>query len=791
MSLLERWSQRTARWLVNEPRQVAVALAISVVASLAVLPTLRIESGTRIFVADDDPAQQFLKEVEAAFVSDDLVFVAYETDDPFSTTSLAEIRRVGLSLSEIAQTQARPLVDDVVSLATVKDLRGANSTFQSVPLVPDEVPSEPAQLEDIRSHARSNWLIREGLLSATAPRLAVMLVRLTRGCDDTERAYVVSAIRKVLDEARTAGSTTQFHVTGAPVVESDAVSCMLNDLKRFIPITYVMLTVLIFVFTRRLAGVVLAFLNASLAVILGMGFLAVCGSLTTLSTIIPPMLMVLSVATVVHFLTEYARNTHVMGPSRAAEVTLQELLVPAFMCELTTAVGLVSFAFSKTPAMRQFGIAAALAVMGVFVTSFLVLALAVRLFGAERLISSRGIAASERVGKLVNRYTDLAIGRPKLMLAVMAVITALSAGGLYWFKIDHSTVDQFTGDLPIRRATDLMKKHLGGSSEILVSIRTPDEHRFMEPAELLKLEALQQFLSQEVNATMITSVADHVKLMNRAINDDDESAKRVPDTREQVAQLVLLNGDDRLFQFVDRHWRWVRIGARTPESGSAVLTQRFEQIDGYLKTAFPASSGYDARVTGATNLDVVMSRNILDGQTSSFLLSFAFIFIPIILVFGSLTVGLYTIPSNLFPILACFGVMGWFGIPLDVGTSMTTSIVLGIAVDDTIHFIQGMRTRIAVHQDVERALRETMATKGVGALWITMIITVGFGALMASNFKITFNFGLMTAIAMGAGVFAEVLLLPPLIILTRTRLGVPLPAALQPVSVDVSVEATP
>lgn len=768
---LEKISEHTAKWLVNKPRQVAGVLALLVVGSLAALPLLMLESGTRVFVADDDPAQLFLKTIEQQFVSDDVIFVAYQAADVFSKANLEEIRVIGDQFSAAGEG----LIDDVVSVSTVKDVRGADSTFRSVLLVPDEVPSETAALEDIRAHARSNWLIRDGLLSATSPNVAAIMVRLARGSNDEARARAVVAVRRVLAEH--SGSQMQFFVTGGPVIESDSITCMMLDLKRFVPVTYVMLSLLIFVFTRRVAGVVLAFANASIAVIFGMGTLAVFGSLTNLSTIMPPMLMVLSVATVVHFLTEYARNTKIVGPERAAEVSLKELLVPAFMCELTTAFGFVSFGFSRIPAMREFGIAAAIAVMGVFATSFLMLALVVRYFGAERLISSRGIAASAGVERMVNRYTDLAIRRPKLVLSAMGVLTVISSIGLIWFKIDHSTVDQFTGDLPIRRATEMVNTHLGGSNEIIVSVRTHDENRFLDPAELQKLEALQAFLALEVKATMTASVADHVRLMHRAFNDEIESANHLPQTREQVAQLVLLNGDDRLFQFVDRSWMWARVGARTTESGSAVLTHRFSQIDEYLKSHFPASAGYEARVTGATYLDIVMTNNILDGQTSSFLISFALIFLPMILVFGSLSAAAFTVPSNIFPILACLGLMGWLGIPLDVGTSMTTAIVLGIAVDDTIHFIQSMRQGLAEHQDLERAIRHTMATKGVGALWITLIITLGFGTLMASNFKVTFNFGFITSFAMVAGVLAEVLLLPPLIVLTGTRLGVPRVAA--------------
>lgn len=786
-TVLERSAKRIARWLVSRPIQALWLLIGVSLASAAALPFLRIEAGQSAFLADDDPATRFSEEVEKAFVNDDVVIVAYETDDPFSQRSLEEIRAFGKQVAAFSRPKDGSdvsVIDDVTSLATVKDVRGADMTFRSVPLVPDEVPSSPAELEEIRAHAKANRLIREGLLSASSPRLAALLVRLTPGSTDVDRAFVVERLRALIAAQP---SQTRFYVTGLPVASVDAVHYMQLDLQRFIPITYTLLMVLMLLFTRRLIGVLLAIINATVAIVVGMAILAALGSLTTLSTIMPPMLMVLSVATVVHFLTEYARNTHVVGPARAAEVSLSELMVPAFMCELTTAVGFLSFAISRIPAMREFGLAAALAVMASLFTSFLVLAVAVRYFGAERLISSQGIAASARVERVVGRYTDLAIAWPKAMLAFVGALSLLAATGLWWFRVDHSDLGQFDRGLPIRQATDLVNAQLGGSNELIVSIKTPNEGRFLEPAELAKLEALEHFLQTDVQASNATSVADHVKLMHRGFNDDAPEAERVPETREQVAQLVLLNGDDRVFHYVDRTWKWARVGARTAESGSDRLMRRFGQIDAYLAQHFPRSAGYEAAVTGSTHKGVVMANNILDGQVSSFLLSFILIFIPITLVFGSAIAGLYTIPSNIFPILACLGLMGWFDIPLDIPTSMVASIILGIAVDDTIHFIQSLRAGIAEHDDVQRALRHTMATKGVGALWIALIITSGFVALLASNFKPTHDFGLLTAFAMVAGIVAEIFLLPPLIIVTGTRLGVPLRARLAP----TEAEATP
>lgn len=785
MSILDSLAEKTAAWLTLKPRQATAVLVVTVVVGVLSLGRLQSAAGLSVFIADNDTSREFMREVEKAFVSDNIIYVAYQTDDAFSHDSLAEVR----GLTEKFQAIDGTLVEEVVSLATIDDVSGADMTFRTVPLVPDEIPTDTAGLEAIHTRALRNPLIRNGLLSKESRGAAAMLVRLQDGVTDEQQTRAVHAVREILAAHTT---KTHFMLTGQPVGQVDTIEYMQVDLSRFIPITYLLMLGLMYVFTRRIAGVLLAFINATVAIIVGMATVAWLSSLNNLSTIMPPMLMVLSVATVVHFLTEYARNTHHHGPEQAARMTMRELLVPAFLCELTTAVGFASFVPSRIPVMREFGIAAGIGVMAAFATSFLVLAAAVRWYGADRLISSRGIATSERVERGVSRYTELAIRRPKTMLAGVALMTVFSVIGLKWLKVDHDNIGQFSKQTPFRQATDFVNDHLGGSGEYVVSIRTHTPNRFMSPAELAKIEALEAFLEREAHVASTSSVADYVKVMNRGFNDDVDSAFQLPATQEQIAQLVLLNGDDRLFQLVDRDWSWARLSARTQDSGSSLVSDRVDLIEAYLAREFPASAGYEARVTGNTRMAMVMATSILDGQIISFALSLLLIFVPIGLAFGSWTAAAYTIPSNIFPILACFGVMGWIGMPLDLATSMTTAIILGIAVDDTIHFVQTMRTRFAEGDTLEDALRFTMATKGVGALWITIIVTVGFAALVASSFSPTSNFGLLTAFAMLAGVAAEMFLLPPLMVVMQTRLGVaekaaepqPLPAPMEPVNAD-------
>ncbi len=479
--LLHRLAGAIASWLIDKPKSVAAMLMATLVLSAAALPTLKADSGTSAFIADGDPSRVFQKLVERQFIGEDVLFIGYETDDVFSLRALTELRALDEDLKALTMPTGDggtiALVDDVMSLTTIKDVDGADQTYRSVPLVPDVIPTDPAALETIRTRALNNPMIRQGLLSKDKG-VAGIEVRLVEGLDDDAFASVTQQVRKRIGEG-----SARFYLAGDPVATVDSATYQERDLQKFIPISYALLLAAMSIFTRRLAGVMLALVNATLAVVFSMAMVALFGKLTNLSSIMPPLVIVISMATIVHFTSEYARQSPTLERLAAAKRTLHELLVPTFMCELTTAVGFISFALSPIPALREFGLAAAIAVMGVFVISFLVLA-------------------------------------------------------------------------------------------------------------------------------------------------------------------------------------------------------------------------------------------------------------------------------------------------LDISTTMIASIILGIVVDDTTHFIQTIRACLTQGVPMEEAIRKTMATKGVGALWITLIITMGFVALVTSSFKPTMSFGILTAFGMMSGAFAEMCMLPPMLLVTKTRLGV-------------------
>lgn len=784
-TLAERFVTAVASWLIDRPWQVLTVFVLLVGTSAATLPWMRVEAGTSIFIPDGDPARRIQQRVERQFIGEDLLVLGVESDDDaFSPGSLAAQRRLDVALLKLQGPGADgglvDLVDDVVSLTSVKTVDGADQSYRTVPLVPDDLPTTPEASASIRARAQTNPLIRDGMLSRDNPRASGVMIRLTRGLSDDQFASVTAQVRDLIHEGASFEGRRIF-LAGDPVVTVDTAKYQQDDLERFIPLCYGLVTLAMALYLRRVRGVLLALVNASVSLIVGMGFVAVFGSLTNLTTIMPPLLMVLSVATVVHFTSELGRNAAVQGRHAAARQTFTELLVPTFMCEATTAVGFISFASSSIPALREFGVAASLAVMASMASSFLLLGLVARHVDASALLAPGSSAISRLVDRAVSWVTDLSLQRPWLTLGSTIALTTVLVFGFGKLRVNHDDIEQFSEDTPLQQATRFLHRYLGGSGELVVSVKsTPG--RFLDPKELAKIEALQKFLERDFQATSTASFADLVKLMHRGFNSESADAYRLPDTTEQVSQLVFLNGDDRMYQYVDRDSGWLRIEARSTETGSDELTRRFERLERYLTANFPAEQGYEATASGSTYLSVVLGNRILDSQTNSFGLSLLLIFIPIALMFGSLSAGAFTIPSNVFPIIACLGFMGWAGVPLDISTTMIASIVLGIAVDDTIHFVQNVRRLLGEGVSHDSAIRETLRTKGASAMWITLIISMGFLALVASRFKPTASFGLLTAFGMCTGVVAELLLLPPLLVLTRARLGVRPPATPVPPS---------
>lgn len=245
------------------------------------------------------------------------------------------------------------------------------------------------------------------------------------------------------------------------------------------------------------------------------------------------------------------------------------------------------------------------------------------------------------------------------------------------------------------------------------------------------------------------------------------AAWAVPDSRELIEQLLLFydpaRPDDplRLVEFPS--FQRARITFRTANDSARAAAELVAEVEELARRTFPA--GTKVTVSGYVPLYVRLIDYLVWGQVSSITSSFLVVFGLITVMFGSLKMMLVTIPANLIPVAATMGFMGWAGIDLDVGTVLIAAVALGIAVDDTIHFVFRFQSRLAETREARLALEETVRHAGPPIVSSSLILAGGFSALCLAEVKSVMLFGLLMGVTMVSALIAELIVTPAVVLL--------------------------
>lgn len=758
--------------MVAHPFAVAGLLVALVAVAGSALPRLSFETGSDPFLDRTLPEHQVYEEVKRRFVSDETLLIAYEAQDVFSHQSLEAVRRIGDRLLELRLPKdGFAPIKKVDSLATLKDLVGTELSFRSEPLVPTPVPTAAEALAKIRERALKNPLIRENFLSGDLGMAAIVL-RLDPDVSDAQTAATVKAVRAVLAEAAGWGGWSQAHFTGKRVVLDEISKAVSRDTKRFVPAALGCMLVLLLVFLRKVAGALLVAVAMVLSLVTSVALLPLLGvPVTYMMSVLYPLTMMLACATGIHCLSEFGQNAGELPPSELARHTLASLLVPSAMCTFTTMVGFASVGVSSIPGLRDFALVSPLMVLAVFVVTFCVMALAMRLKPPSFWMRQETLARSPAYDRFIAFYIRVVAARPKAFLGALVLVTAVALAGIPRLAIDSNAIEDLgREDVPIRVTTETVERRFAGIESLVVSVRADQEARFLEPEALRKLDEVERYLREEEGMDHVTSVTGFIKLMHQGFFAEDPKEHRVPDTRDQVAQLMLLNGDRRVDEFIDPARRWARLTARYREHSAVKQMALFDRIQARLNALFPPGQGYRVDVTGDSRMRILANRRVAESQTTGLGLAFVVIFAPIFVVLRSIRAGLLSIPSNVFPIIAVLGLMGWSGLTLTPQNTIMASVTLGLVVDDSIHFLRCFQEELRREGDLTRALEKTLRTKLAAVLVSTVVFAVGFSVLLLSEFPPVVVFGTLIAISMLLGLLGELFVLPPLILATRPNL---------------------
>jgi len=330
-------------------------------------------------------------------------------------------------------------------------------------------------------------------------------------------------------------------------------------------------------------------------------------------------------------------------------------------------------------------------------------------------------------------------------------------------------MNYFRDDDPVRTDLVYVDEHLAGATSLEVFIDTGAIDGIKSPGVLRKMERIQDFLEQLEGVGATVSLADYVKEMNRAMRGGDDADRRIPDTRAEVAQLLLMLDDPRdLESLVDFDFQRARISATMRLSQSETLVAEVPGIEALLAREFPSPMA--ASATGMSKLISNMEVYLLRSQLRSLGYAFLTVLFFMTLALRSLRLGLLSMIPNVLPIGMALGLMGWLDIPLDPGTAMTGAVALGLVVDDTVHFLHHFRERTLLGDDLGTATRITLHDTGRAITMTSIILVAGFWLLTLASFQPNIYFGLLCGIAILLALLANLVVLPAVLALVRPRL---------------------
>jgi predicted RND superfamily exporter protein len=283
-------------------------------------------------------------------------------------------------------------------------------------------------------------------------------------------------------------------------------------------------------------------------------------------------------------------------------------------------------------------------------------------------------------------------------------------------------------------------------------------------------EDFQGFIVRDPNISKSLAATDLIKRLNMAFFTNDPKEYAIPDTRNGIAQLLLLyetSPEGELDYFVDFDASTLRISGRAKNLTSNECKDLMKEVDNYFDENLPP--GFEGYMTGIVPLYVHMVDYLIRSQILSFSLAFVVIFILMMIQLRSIKLGLISILPNSIPIAITMGAMGLFKINLDTATVMISTVAIGIAVDDTIHFLNRFKLEFKRTKDYEESIKATFKTTGRAIISTSIILFLGFWTLLFGSFKPTNYFGFLSGITMITAVIGDLLFLPAILLIFRPK----------------------
>ncbi len=698
--------------------------------------------------------------------------------DPDFVSSLEDLR---LKLSPLS---------DVISLASVDNITSSDFGLHvDAPMA--TVPHTDEEMAELAATVFDNEMFVDLLVSPDSTG-TLILAELAFYYDDyTKMAdQVFRELRTLTEPYR---GPERIELGGVPMVNVLTVSYMIKDMARLTPLVIVLVMVVMYASFRMLRGVFIPVSVVLVALVWTLGVMGILGRpITLVVSFMPVMLIAIGIADGIHLITEYKLLWSEYGDrDRAIRETMRRLARPVLLTSLTTMAGFGALATSNLRSIQDFGIFTTVGVFAAMLFSLTFVPAALKLMKSPELRPVGADSRQSRLGLGLERLSRFAVRRRRQVYVMTLAVSLLAALAVSRIEVGSTMVGFFKEKSEIYQASMVLGEKFGGIEVMNIVVDTKRKDGLKEPAILAKIAALQDTLESMSIVGYTTSLADYVKRTHLVMNDNDPAFGRLPaetevvteivwvvegdeeveverrvqvSGRDQIAQYLLLYenaGGDDLEKLADFDYSKANVIVMIRED----LTPRLKGVMETAQRFTSAHFGSDIEVTfaGCATLCVIGDDLIIPSQLRSLGTAFLAVFVLLALIFRSIRYALLGLLPILLTVLLVFMLLGGFGLRLDAVKALIASIVLGIGVDYSVHFLSRYRTLRKEGHRVGEAVRQTLDTSGRAIVFNSLAVATGFAVLLLSSFWPVIHMGWLVSANMLLSAILALVLLPAVI----------------------------
>lgn len=703
---------------------------------------------------EHDPDLARYHELTEMYGGDFIMMIALEADEIFTIPMLTRLDALTREIAKI------PAVENVISLTNAPQMTGKDGTIVIEPLM-QRVPRSTAELGAFKANVLADSFYTRSLVNAKEPVTAVY-IRLRPQSDVAKKQEIRDAFVpriKALLERHQAILPFKTYLAGNVTLEYELDKSARDNQLITTALMLAMISAILYFLFRRVNGVLLCLATIGLSSLWTTGFVGLLGlPLNFVTALMPPLILVVAVLDCIHIYSLYQAQAPSHTPQEKLRNTIREVLLPCLVTGLTTVIGFGSLITSDMQVIRHFGIFAAFGIVAALFIALAPLPLMLAFLPQSKQPADK--VFSPLLARAVRLFTDAAIRSWRRNLVIGAGIVIVGLAGFPRIFIETRPVDFYPRNSTIPREFYFFDAKFNGSTTMdLVLKGAPGA--FAEPANLAMVEAFTDNARELPEGSVPISVVDYLKKANQALNGGDPKHFAIPETREAVEQIyLLLSANEHFASLINADYSSMLAHQQVKAVGSRNGKRLMARANALREKHFPAP--IESYFSGSNVVWMNMEFYIVKAQITGFSGALT-ITLLLILLLRSVKWGLISMIPNVFPIIGIFGVMGWFGIPLNMLTTTIASIAIGLAVDDTVHLMIHMRTATARGATIDEAIRTAFALTGPAVVSTSTVLTLGFWALCVTDFIPTRQFGFLGGLTFVFGMVGELMLLPAIL----------------------------